>query len=395
MEKRKDNENAAKMQISFPIVWNGLIEGRVERGQVGNINKLFDVYYDESDEIVQSDINKYIRGCKVIAASLAEKYIAYVSNVSVEDVVKRVKKLLHLSIRTTICAFHHYLLECLNVPACDLQEMEKALRNDDPERYIVFAVLAGVRYREKPKGIDGKLIKKLRTLEQGSDYPDYFAIYQEKTAQQQIPEEEHSISAETKELFQYMSKYVVTRTSLLWELEDEEDLEETFSLSRGETLLLCHPYSSAGYVMDFLADLEEAGLVRRPERFVLFDESDPAEDKPEEVLMNRQKDAIISVVSTMKPYEVEFTFEGCRLTRLGLEKLSSLPEDRGNESFMKTADLLNTLLSPEGFYRVRAYELKMSTQNADGDQLFTLGEELPLREVKSAPETEADDGMPF
>ena len=399
----------AKIPYCFSVVYLGLIAKRIKARDRDILNKLFSGFEEKKNVknstkafalyIDKEAASRYTRGEEAVS----DERIEYFSKLSEEDAADFLAEFDITEVEVTVSAFHDFLKNVDLAPVFKKRLDDTIAETHDPYLYIIRAIKLAFLPEHKEriyiKSSTG-LSRQLKTLHLQPGIVNLFAE-PEKTQKSgtsvEIPEEEHnsfafsqSVSAETKELFQYMSKYVVTRVGLLW--DDEED--DKFSLYSQESLLMSYPYLPS-YTDDDLATLEEAGLVRRPERFVLFDESDPEEDELQEVLMNRQKDAIISVVSTMKPYEVEFAFEGCRLTRLGLEMLNSVSDDRGNESFMKIADLLNTLLSPEGFYRVRAHELKMSTQNADGDQLFTLGEELPLREVKSAPETEADDGMPF
>lgn len=389
-----------KYPFCFATVANSLIIGHTEMSQLNIGNMLFNGYiipetkkdgdkkydFDRKYKFISRDaISRYLSGEEAVGGDKYDRLIAR----SVDDLARSLEEIGIIDANTVVAAFHTFAIKEGNVgvPLDAREALQQVLKEKNPLKYIATAIILSLSFKSVPQLLVSKDdLMKLRFLTSTVRYGDVFSESGEVSLSSQ-----RGLTPEEEALFFQAAKYAVTRVGLLW--DDEED--DKFSLYSQESLLLGYPYLLTGYTDDDLATLEEAGLVRRPERFVLFDESDPEEDKPEEVLVNRQKNAIISVVSTMKPYEVEFAFEGCRLTRLGLEMLNSVSDDRGNESFMEIADRLNTLLSPEGFYRVRAHELKMSTQNADGDQLFTLGEELPLREVKSAPETEADDGMPF
>lgn len=49
-----------KINICFPIVWNGLIEGRSDLGQYQSFKTVFDKSYADDDQDRRSDVSSFV-----------------------------------------------------------------------------------------------------------------------------------------------------------------------------------------------------------------------------------------------------------------------------------------------------------------------------------------------
>lgn len=179
-----------KISICFPIVWNGLIEGRTEMGQYHSFMTIFHVKYTDDNQDKRSDISSFINARQ--GRKLSWEFLMEITKLEktgdVQVLVERIEKIKIRSIRDVVSAFHNYLSNNLSVDPDDQEKLVEALLQDNPELYIARALFAGVRYTGSVKMLNKEYLNKLTTLVEDTDFPDAFAEAQKAAKKEKIKE---------------------------------------------------------------------------------------------------------------------------------------------------------------------------------------------------------------
>ena len=127
-----------KISICFPIVWNGLIEGRTEMGQYHSFMTIFHVEYTDDNQDKRSDISSFInaRQGRKLSWEFQMEITKLEKTGDVQVLVERIEKIKIRSIRDVVSAFHNYLSNNLSVDPDDQEKLVEALLQENPELYI-------------------------------------------------------------------------------------------------------------------------------------------------------------------------------------------------------------------------------------------------------------------
>ena len=179
-----------KISICFPIVWNGLIEGRTEMGQYHSFMTIFQVKYTDDNQDKRSDISSFInaRQGRRLSWEFQMEITKLEETGDVQVLVEIIEKTKIRSIRDVVSAFHNYLSNNLSVDPDDQEKLVEALLQDNPELYIARALFAGVRYTGSVKMLNKEYLNKLTTLAEDTDFPDAFAEAQKAAKKERIKE---------------------------------------------------------------------------------------------------------------------------------------------------------------------------------------------------------------
>ncbi len=171
----------AEIRICFPIVWNGLIYRRMtgiernEGGQVLAFEMIFSTLLDENNDKAKIKLTKWVRATTSFSAKLSEQLFDLEKNGELQPVVDSIKQLEIRRIRDVCSAFHYYLQKHkIIVGSTDMMAMEDAIRQNNPELYIVRALVAGLRYRKKQPGLSAEMLDELHTIENDPGYQNLF-----------------------------------------------------------------------------------------------------------------------------------------------------------------------------------------------------------------------------
>lgn len=384
----------------FATVINGLVIGHTETSQINIINILVNghlipetsdsmdpVYLEERETIFISReaSSRYINGIEALGGDRRKRLLAR----PVEEVTRLLRKEIVIEdANTVVSAFHTFatIKRRINIPIDDLTALESTIEQNDPVKYIATAILRSLSFRKAPKKFVTKDdLEALQFLTVSETFDNVFA---QKPAESLAASRE--VTEEEKALFNRLAKYCVSKTTLL----DLEDDPEKLQLYHEDYLLLYPPYSPPGYNERDLADLEEAGLVRRPIELELISDGEDGE-VPDEVFMSRKGSLVLAVESRYKKYDRGFPFKACILTKQGLSKLADVAAPDSDDWLLALGrSYKSNFLSPEE-YTVSVFSLALAGKKTkDGDDLYKLDFNHDLLENIDIEERRSEE-LPF
>ena len=176
-------ENSGKLTITFPIVWNGLIEGRAHisydiedeqksQNQTLYFNTLFDCRSSPPD------VSGFISGSKDFPAWLAESIVHNWED-NRDKILNGIRSINIAKINDVASAFHVFLNERIYLGTVCKREVEKAVKSSDAYQYIGAVLFCVAHYRGKTdyrrERIASALRRQLLNLEDELDYPIIFS----------------------------------------------------------------------------------------------------------------------------------------------------------------------------------------------------------------------------
>lgn len=192
------------MSLTFPIAWNGLVQGRIDDGKIENFNQMFGCNYrlnDPLDPSRDNTLDKYTSGTQRIAYDIKRRILAFDNEKRIGDFVQRIHDVNISQIRSVVSAFDLFLAtEKIKIWEPYRKMLDEALAKNNPELYVAYALIIGVRNRSETQKLSSEDLKRLQKLEKETEYPDVFPKAQKAVIENE--KQQTTFDVEDAELWQ-------------------------------------------------------------------------------------------------------------------------------------------------------------------------------------------------